>query len=260
MEKRVLLENKYGETLVGLLHESHSKELVILCHGFRLSKESRTLLKLADAFKEEEIAVFRFDFSGNGESEGSFQYGNYWKEADDLRAVTLHFSSQGWKINAIRGHSKGRNVVLLYASSYHDVPMVVNISRRFYLGKGIEEWLDADSIERIKKDGFIDVRGESDGRLCRITEENLMDILSTDTCSSCSLIDSNCRVLTVHGSKDEIVPVENATGFANGIPNHILRILDGANHLFSGHSSELSSCILEFIREQPSLGRELLTD
>ncbi|CAA6657302.1 unnamed protein product [Spirodela intermedia] len=226
--KEVLLENKYGETLVGLLHESHYKELVILCHGLRSSKESRTLLKLADAFKEEEIAVFR----------GSFQYGNYWKEADDLRAVTLHFSSQGWKINAIRGHSKGRNVVLLYASSYHDVPMVVNISRH----------------------GFIDVRDESGGHLYRVTEESLMDRLSTDTCSSCSLIDSNCRVLTVHGSKDEIVPVENATGFANGIPNHILRILDGANHLFSGHSSELSSCILEFIREQPSLGRELLTD
>ncbi|CAA7393346.1 unnamed protein product [Spirodela intermedia] len=249
VEKSVQLENKYGEKLVGILHESHSKELVILCHGFRSSKESRTLLKLADAFKEEEIAVFRFDFSGNGESGGSFQFGNYWKEVDDLRAVILHFSSQGWKINAIIGHSKGGNVVLLYASSYHDVPMVVNISGRFYLGKGIEERLGADFSERIKKDGFIDVRDESGGHLYRVTEESLMDRLSTDMHSSCTLIDSNCRVLTVHGSKDEIVPVENATGFANVIPNHELRILDGANHRYSGHFSELSSCILEFIRE-----------
>ncbi|CAA6657303.1 unnamed protein product [Spirodela intermedia] len=229
-----------GRTLLvekRILHESHSKELVILCHGFRSSKESRTLLKLTDAFKEEEIAVFRFDFSGNGE------------KVDDLREVILHFSSQGWKINAIIGHSKGGNVVLLYASSYHDVPMVVNISGRFYLGKGIEERLGADFSERIKKDGFIDVRDESGGHLYRVTEESLMDRLSTDMHSSCTLIDSNCRVLTVHGSKDEIVPVENATGFANVIPNHELRILDGANHRYSGHFSELSSCILEFIRE-----------
>lgn len=41
------------------------------------------------------------------ESEGEFQYGNYWKEVEDLRSVILFLTSQGHKVKAIVGHSKG---------------------------------------------------------------------------------------------------------------------------------------------------------
>ncbi|PNX99817.1 esterase/lipase/thioesterase [Trifolium pratense] len=40
------------------------------------------------------------------ESEGSFQYGNYWTEVDDLHAVTQHFRESNRVIRAIVGHSK----------------------------------------------------------------------------------------------------------------------------------------------------------
>lgn len=42
------------------------------------------------------------------ESEGLFQYGNYRKEADDLRSVVSYFSEQKYDIIALVGHSKGR--------------------------------------------------------------------------------------------------------------------------------------------------------
>ncbi|KAF5176735.1 Alpha/beta-Hydrolases superfamily protein [Thalictrum thalictroides] len=64
--ERITLKNNYGENLVGLLHETGSKELVILCHGFRSSKESAVMAGLADAISKEGISVFRFDFAGNG--------------------------------------------------------------------------------------------------------------------------------------------------------------------------------------------------
>lgn len=44
---------------------------------------------------------------GVSESEGSFQYGNYRREADDLRAVVEHFHEEKRFIAAIVGHSKG---------------------------------------------------------------------------------------------------------------------------------------------------------
>lgn len=47
------------------------------------------------------IMIFR-------ESEGEFQYGNYRREADDLRAVISYLSEQKHEIAAIIGHSKGR--------------------------------------------------------------------------------------------------------------------------------------------------------
>lgn len=38
-EQRVI-SNEHGEKLVGLLHQTSSKKLVILCHGFRATKAS----------------------------------------------------------------------------------------------------------------------------------------------------------------------------------------------------------------------------
>lgn len=48
--------------------------------------------------------------------------------------------------------------MLLYASKYHDIKTVVNISGRYDLKTGIEERLGKDFMERIRKDGFIDVK------------------------------------------------------------------------------------------------------
>ena len=41
------------------------------------------------------------------ESEGTFEYGNYQREADDLGAVIQHFSEANHVIIGILGHSKG---------------------------------------------------------------------------------------------------------------------------------------------------------
>jgi hypothetical protein len=54
----------------------------------------------------------------------------------------------------------GGNVVLLYASMYHDVPVIVNISGRFALEQGIDGRLGKNFMQRIKKDGYIDVRNK----------------------------------------------------------------------------------------------------
>jgi hypothetical protein len=35
---RVIVKNNHGEKLVGILHDTGSKELVVLCHGFQSSK------------------------------------------------------------------------------------------------------------------------------------------------------------------------------------------------------------------------------
>ena len=52
-------------------------------------------------------------------------------------------------------------MVVLYASLYDDVRMVVNLSGRFYLEKGIEERLGKEFLDRINKEGYIDVTNKS---------------------------------------------------------------------------------------------------
>ncbi|XAR53444.1 Feruloyl esterase [Bertholletia excelsa] len=247
-QQKIIIQNSHGEKLVGTLHETGSGEIVVLCHGFRSTKEHYTMVNLAVALEKEGICAFRFDFSGNGESEGSFEFGNYWREVEDLRAVVQHLNGAGRVISAILGHSKGGNVVLLYASKYHDIHTVVNVSGRYKLERGIEERMGKEFFEKIKKDGYFDVKSKSGKLYYRVTEESLMDRLNTNMGEACLQIDQKCRVLTVHGSADEIVPVEDATDFAKVIPDHKLHIVEGANHAYTSHQPELASAVLPFIK------------
>uniref|UniRef100_A0A6V7QTS8 Serine aminopeptidase S33 domain-containing protein n=1 Tax=Ananas comosus var. bracteatus TaxID=296719 RepID=A0A6V7QTS8_ANACO len=247
-EQRILIPNKYGEKLAGVLHQTGSKKLVILCHGFRASKEDNIIVNLTASLTSQGISTFSFDFAGNGESEGEFQYGNYRREADDLRAVISYLSEQKHEIAAIIGHSKGGNVVLLYASMYHDVPIVINCSGRFALDRGIEGRLGKEFMQRIKRDGFIDVKDKTGKIEYRVTEDSLMDRLSTDMHAASLSIDKECRVFTIHGSEDEIIPVEDALEFAKLIPNLKLHIVEGANHCYSAHQQELASLVVDFLK------------
>lgn len=258
---RITIQNKYGEKLVGLLRETSSMGLVILCHGFRSSKECESLVSIASALAKQGISSFCFDFAGNGESEGSCPDGTYSREAEDLRAVILHFSGEKRAIHAIVGHSKGANVVLLYASRYHDVLALVNISGCVNLMRGMAVRLGRDFVQRIKKDGFIDVSDKAGNVKYRVTKESLMDRLNTDVGAICLSIDKSCRVLTVHGSRDELVPVKDAVDFDKLIRNNKLHIIRGADHEYTEHQVELASVVVNFImadgKANQSMGAKL---
>ncbi|KAF3675113.1 putative translation machinery-associated protein 22 [Capsicum annuum] len=249
VQKKITVLNQQNEKLVGVLHDTGSTEIVVLCHGFRSSKDFDTMVNLAVALEKEGISAFRFDFPGNGESEGSFQYGNYRREADDLHSVVEYFNGANREVTAVLGHSKGGDVVLLYASKYHNVHTIINLSGRYNLEKGIAERLGKDFLKIIKKDGFIDVKNRAGEIDYRVTNESLMDRLDTNMHDACLQIDKGCRVLTVHGSADEIIPVEDALEFDKIIPNHKLHIIEGANHSYTLHQAELTPVILPFIKE-----------
>ncbi|KAL6224189.1 hypothetical protein ACLB2K_003045 [Fragaria x ananassa] len=206
------------------------------------------MTKLALALEKEGISAFRFDFAGNGESEGTFQFGHYWREVDDLRAVTQHFSRTNHIVSAIIGHSKGGDEVLLYASNYGDVRTVVNVSGRYDLNGGLELRLGKNFMERIKKQGYLDIKDKTGSFDCRVTEESLLDRMNTNMHESCLKIAKDCRVLTVHGSEDDVIPVGDALEFANIIPNHKLQVIQGADHYYSDHQAELASSILDFLK------------
>ncbi|KAG7593340.1 Alpha/Beta hydrolase fold [Arabidopsis thaliana x Arabidopsis arenosa] len=245
-QQKIVIPNSNNEKLVGLLHETGSTEIVVLCHGFRSTKNDLVMKNVAAAIEKEGISAFRFDFSGNGESEGSFYFGNYNYEADDLHSVIRYFTNMNRVVPIIIGHSKGGDVVLVYASKYHDIHNVINLSGRYDLKEGIGQRLGEDFLERIKQQGFIDIKEGNSG--FRVTEKSLMERLNTDMHEACLKIDKECRVLTVHGSADEVIPLEDAKEFAKIIPNHKLEIVEGADHCYTKHQSQLVTTVMEFIK------------
>lgn len=243
-----MILNPEGEKLVGILHDTGSKELVIVCHGLRSSKDCSLIVNLSSRLVQAGLSVFRFDFSGNGESEGEFQFGNYSKEVEDLHSVVVHWIQQGRIVKAIMGHSKGGSTVLLYASKYRDVHTIVNASGRIDLKDGLKDRLGEDFLEKIEA-GFLDVKDKSGNILFRVTKDSLMERLNTDLKAAASVIPNTCRLLTVHGSEDEVVPVKEAFECDKCVPNHTLQIIDGADHMYSKHERHLADSVIEFIQQ-----------
>ncbi|CAA7055866.1 unnamed protein product [Microthlaspi erraticum] len=246
---KIVIPNNHGEKLVGVLHETGSREVVVMCHGCRSNKNTPVIEKLASAIEKEGISAFRFDFSGNGESDGTFNYGNYKQEADgDLRSVIQYFHNTNRVVPIILGHSKGGNAVLRYASMFHDsIRGVINLSGCYDLER-CHHLDDPEFVEKLKRQGFVNVKVKNSSRKYRITQESLDERFSIDMNQTCLRISKGCKVLTVHGSDDDAVPVEEAKEFAKIIPNHKLEILQGADHSFSQHRSLLASTVIEFIK------------
>jgi hypothetical protein len=96
---------------------------------------------------------------------------------------------------------------------YHDIYKVINLSGRFNLKRGIGDRFGNDYMERINQHGFNDVEDTTGHIIYSVTKESLMDRLKTDLQSACTSIDPNCRVLTVHGANDDVVPSEDALEF-----------------------------------------------
>ena len=49
-------------------------------------------------------------------------------------------------------------MVLLYASKYHDVRTVINVSGRYDLKKGMVERFGEEFMEKLKEKGYVDVK------------------------------------------------------------------------------------------------------
>ncbi|KAL6584034.1 hypothetical protein OROMI_003323 [Orobanche minor] len=157
--------------------------------------ESRIIVDLATTFEREGISAFRFDFSGNGESEGSFQFANYFGEVEELRSVVEHFVGLNRSTVAVLGHSKVEGTILLYASKYHDIPAVINVSGRYDLKGGTEERYGKDMWERLTKDGYIDVYSKTGELEYRVTEESMKERVNIDMHKACLSIDVSCRLV-----------------------------------------------------------------
>ena len=89
MIKKIFFKNNVHETLAGVLHlpKKKTKKAIIVCHGFASTKDALWIPELCTALAEQGYAALRFDFSGNGASEGTFSESNCDKEQNDLTAA-----------------------------------------------------------------------------------------------------------------------------------------------------------------------------
>lgn len=105
-ERVVTVQNSRNQRLVGKWIPGTASKTVILCHGYSDHKDMPINLAFAEKLATTELSSLRFDFSGNGESEGDFQFGNYWEEVDDIRTFVEHLRNENAEIVALVGKVK----------------------------------------------------------------------------------------------------------------------------------------------------------
>jgi alpha/beta superfamily hydrolase len=130
----VRFTNHMNEKLSGTLHRPINDDVqangfgFILGHCFTCSRHTRILIDLSNALTDLGFCVLRFDFSGNGQSEGSFEDSTYTKQIDEMISAAAYMKKNEADHVLIGGHSMGGMVSLFTAARQKDIAGVISLA------------------------------------------------------------------------------------------------------------------------------------
>ncbi|MEF8824035.1 MAG: alpha/beta hydrolase [Desulfohalobiaceae bacterium] len=223
----VSFANSLGQRLAGLFYACTALDsALIVCHGFSGSKEGGgRSLRMAEYLARPGMGVLLFDFSGNGESEGSFADTTLSGQMDDLKCAADWCLEAGAKRLAGMGRSFGGTTLLCRAAKDSRFGAVCIWATPVYplaLFHGFLREKSGDRVILAGEDGTIE-----------LDKAFLKDLASHDT-EACARNIPPRPVLIVHGERDEVVPPHEARVIRNAAASSShLHMIPEADHRFS---------------------------
>lgn len=218
MEK-ITIKNSKGQNLYATMHCSEvekPKKAVIVCHGFISNRVGKWKRGLCTKLAAKGFLAIRFDFTGNGESEGGIQEGTYSQEIDDLRKFIHYVQQQGCERIGVIGHSMGGAVAMLATEKEKHINAIATLGAPSGLvGRPYNEFLkyaERPVPEKLPESFFNDIKKYS-------IQQAVKGI--------------KVPLLVMHGDQDRVVPHEeshNLIKWANCPKQHI--IMKGCSHNF----------------------------
>lgn len=245
IEKVYFLDSK-GNRVCGVLSNPASDcniPVIILCHGFTTSKEGSTYIQLEQILNKQQIATFRFDFFGHGESEGSFEDITISQAVDDIQNAIKYLKTKGFSQLGLVGASFGGMSSIMAASKQNDLFVLV-------LKSPVSDYLEVETKRKTKEEmedwktkGWILHKNR------KLKYTFVEDFLNNKAYE----VAKNIKVptLIIHGDADETVPIEQSTRLANGIQNCKLEIIVGADHKYTQpeHCDKMLNSVSVFIKD-----------
>ncbi len=230
----VTFTNERGDELAARLDQPLDGRPVayaLFAHCFTCSKNLKAVGNIARALTRQGIAVLRFDFTGLGESEGSFHETNFSTNLSDLQAAALALAERYEAPRILIGHSLGGTAVLSVADRMPSVVAVATIGAPF--DPSHVQHLFDESIDQIEDEGSAVVN--IGGRPFRITRQFIADLENQDAPSRIAGLG---RALAVfHSPVDQIVGIDNAAEIFKAARHPKSYIsLDRADHLLTDES------------------------
>ncbi|XDZ65273.1 alpha/beta fold hydrolase [Alphaproteobacteria bacterium LSUCC0684] len=200
----------------------------VFAHCFTCSKDSLAAARVAQYLAMEGIGVLRLDFTGLGQSEGSFEDTGFTANIDDIVAAAAWLEDNYAAPDLLIGHSLGGAAVLAAAASVPSVRGVATIGAP--ADPAHVRHLFADAIPAIEAIGIAEV--VIGGRPIRIGKSFVDDLLAQDAPAVLARLQAD--LLVMHAPEDEIVKIDNATRiFAAARHPKSFVSLDTADHLLT---------------------------
>lgn len=248
MEK-IFLRNSNGEKLAGVLEKSSKTDkLVIICHGRLCTKDQYFYPDLSHELSKRGFNCFRFDFAGNGESQGKFEDSTTTKEIEDIKAITSFFKQKGYKIHCLIGHSKGAVDVLLHQAKYHTAKIIISISCLVNQEFETTKKYSVKQIKELNQNGYFAIQFNK--KKFKISKQYFYDRLKYRDISK-ELKKILVPVLVIHGTKDEDTHPKNAKTMIKTLNKKSQLItINGADHFYSklGHKNKLLNTISNWLK------------
>ncbi|BBB08517.1 bifunctional alpha/beta hydrolase/OsmC family protein [Sphingopyxis sp. EG6] len=200
----------------------------LFAHCFTCDKNSLAAVRIARALTAEGIAVLRFDFTGLGESEGSFGQSDFGTNVEDLVAAADFMRAELIAPSLLIGHSLGGAAVLAAAGLISEVKAVAVIGAPFSVAHVAH--LFAAHLDDIARDGQAEV--QIGGRPFTVSQQLVDGIKNQD--QGGRIAGLHRALLVMHSPVDQIVGVENAAEIFTAAkhPKSFVS-LDDADHLLT---------------------------
>lgn len=208
--------------------EKQNKKAVILLHCFTCTKYHRVIRNVSESLVEKGFTTLRFDFSGNGESEGKIEDSFYTKMIDEVKKAVDLLKKRGFTKIAVGGHSLGAMVSLLAASQDSRISSVIFIAGSSEAAR-VRQVFPNEVLEKVEKEGI--AIGHAYGRDIPIKREFLRDIEKYNVGHAAATLDR--PILIIHPVDDEIINFYHARQLFEWVNSKkTLVALENCDHLF----------------------------
>lgn len=233
MEHSLTFHDSVGHRTSGILAcpDKPTDRLVVLCHGFLSNKNSTTNKTLTRLLLEHGIATFRFDFFGQGESEGPFEQITLTTAIDQARSALDLMGTKGYRRLGLTGSSFGGLVSILVAARRPDLLALAlkcpvadfpETLRLEFGGERMAHWRQFNEIPNV-------IGGS---RPIPLQYHLYEDCLTYDAYKEAESI--RAPTLIVQGDCDELVPFHQSRRLIDAIRvDKRLEVLTGADHGFT---------------------------
>ena len=241
-------------TLSSILTKNPStSDTILLCHGMFDTKNSKINQILLEGLKNT-WSVLRFDFEGNGESSGEWDYAGYEREVRNI-ADLIEYSEKHYniKIVAVIGHSKAGADVMIAASRKNLIKnkdcCFISMGGRLTFGKP-EKRFSKEELVKCEKEG--EFMWEHEGKNWKITQKAIDERKNMNHINDVKNMDDyrKKRILHVHGTIDTSTPTEEAYVIEKEIPGAEIKWIRDANHFFVGKEDLLVKAIFDWLLEK----------